>query len=135
MIVFFNGSVMRGEPLHGNLSGTTFLREAETIKAYRLFSLGNDSYPGMIHIGPFPWAISVPGELYEVPPDRLQAILDGEPPHLYLGEVKLSTGETVRGMLCEENQARRYPEISRFGGWRNYLKSLKQPERLPERLR
>ena len=131
MIIFFNGSVMRGEPLHGNLAGTAFLREAETIPEYRLFALGSDAYPGMIHMGPFPRAISVPGELYEVPPERLKAILDSEPPYLYLGEVKLSTGETVRGMLCEEEKARRHPEISRFGGWRNYLKSLKKKTERP----
>lgn len=126
MIIFFNGSVMRGEPLHGNLAGTTFLREAQTAAEYRLFSLGGDTYPGMIHVGPVAGAISVPGELYEVPPDRLQAILDGEPPHLYLGEVKLANGEKVQGMLCEEEKAPHYPEITHFGGWRNYLKLLKK---------
>lgn len=126
MIIFFNGSVMRGEPLHGNLAGTTFLREDQTARAYRLFSLGGDTYPGMIRIGPVPGAISVPGELYEVPPDRLQAILDGEPPFLYLGEVELISGEIVKGILCEEDKARLHPEISSFGGWRKYRRCLKE---------
>lgn len=126
MTVFFNGSVMRGEPLHDNLAGTTFLKEARTAAAYRLFSLGNDTYPGMIRIGPVPGAVSVPGELYEVSEDQLRKILDGEPPFLYLGDVELSTGEIVKGMLCQEDKARLHPEISCFGGWRNYLKYLKE---------
>jgi len=126
MIIFFNGSVMRGEPLHGNLEGTLFLREAQTAPEYRLFSLGNDTYPGMIYVGPVHGAISVPGELYEVPPDRLQRVLEGEPPFLYLGEVFLVNGEEVQGMLCEEDNACLYPEITHFGGWRTYLRLLRK---------
>lgn len=126
MIVFFNGSVMRGEPLHGNLAGTLFLSEAQTAPEYRLYSLGNDTYPGMVYVGPIKGAISAPGELYDVPENRLQAILDGEPPHLYLGEVTLADGQKVQGMLCEADKARLYPDITHFGGWRNYLKFLKK---------
>lgn len=123
MEIFVNGTLMRGLPLHSNLEGCRFVREDRTEPEYLLHALGEGSYPGMIHVGRRSGAIEVPGEVYEVPDDRLEAILAQEPPHLYLGPVYLRGDRTVQGILCEREAALRAPSISSFGGWRQYIAS------------
>ncbi len=118
--VFFNGTVMRGQPAHENIEGAIFLHDAATAPEYELHSI-DDSYPGMFHVGE--GGVSVAGELYEVGDEVLPGILETEPPHLYMGDVLLSTGERVQGMLCPEEVARSKPDISEYRDWREYLKS------------
>jgi len=121
MEIFVNGTLMRGLALHANLGGCRFVREDETVEEYALYALGNGSYPGMIHVGGSAGAIRVPGEVYDVPEERLAELLEKEPPHLYLGSVRLASGCTLQGILCEEAAARSAFPISAFGGWRRYI--------------
>ena len=48
MHLFANGTLMRGEVLHQNLSACTFLKAISTAANYRLFLLGGGTYPGMV---------------------------------------------------------------------------------------
>ena len=109
---------MRGQPAHTNIAGAIFLREASTAPEYRLHSI-DDAYPGMFHVEE--GGVSVPGELYEVGDEVLPGILESEPLHLYMGHVLLDSGEWVRGMLCPEEVAGNKPDISGYGGWREYV--------------
>lgn len=109
---------MRGQPAHDNIAGAVFLRPAATALEYRLHSI-DDSYPGMFHVGES--GVSVAGELYEAGDEVLSDILDTEPPHLYMGDVLLDSGEWVKGMLCPEEVARAKPDISDYGDWREYM--------------
>lgn len=118
--MFFNGTVMRGQPAHGNIEGAVFLRDASTAPEYELHSI-DDAYPGMFRVGK--GGVSVAGELYEVGDDVLPGILDSEPPYLYMGDVTLDSGEQVKGMLCPEEVAKTKPDISGYGDWRKYLAS------------
>ena len=111
---------MRGQPAHDNIAGAVFLHEASTAPEYRIHSM-DDAYPGMYHVEE--GGVSVPGELYEVGDDVLPAILESEPPHLYMGPVLLVSGEWVQGMLCPEEVAGSKPDISGCGGWRGYVNS------------
>ena len=45
--LFVNGTLMRGEPLHGNLAGAVFRGAARTAPRYRLLSV-RDVHPAMI---------------------------------------------------------------------------------------
>lgn len=120
MELFVNGTLMRGEALHQNLSACQFLRTAQTVPHYRLFLLGDGTYPGMIrasHGGG-----SIAGELYAVPGAQVEAIFAREPPHLYLGDVELEGSIWVPGVLCEEAVAPQYPEITAYGGWQGWRK-------------
>ena len=116
--MFFNGTVMRGEPAHANIAGAVFLRTAATAPEYCIHSI-DDSYPGMFHVDE--GGVSVAGELYEAAGEVLSDILETEPPHLYMGDVLLDTGEWVKGMLCPEEVAKSKPDISGYGGWRAYM--------------
>lgn len=116
--VFFNGTVMRGQPAHDNIAGAVFLREATTAPEYRIHSI-DDAYPGMFHVGE--GGVSVAGELYEVGHEVLPGILETEPPHLCMGDVLLDSGEWVKGMLCPEEVAKSKRDISGYGSWKSYV--------------
>jgi gamma-glutamylcyclotransferase (GGCT)/AIG2-like uncharacterized protein YtfP len=117
--LFVNGTLMRGEPLHGNLAGATFIGPARTAPRYRLFTV-RDRHPAMIPAGAG-LGVSVSGELYELDLAQLQHVLDHEPPGLGLGVIELEEGIRTLGILWT---APGMPElaidISSYGGWRAY---------------
>ena len=118
MLLFVNGTLMRGETLHDNLHGCTFLLETCTASGYRLYAMGDGSYPGMVKSAA--GGASISGELYQVPSGLVQVIFEREPPYLYLGKVDLEDGSSVWGVLCEEVAVPDKPEITWFGGWRSW---------------
>jgi allophanate hydrolase len=46
------------------------------------------------------------------------------PAPLGLGSIELADGRRVHGFLCEAHAVADAPDVSRFGGWRDYLASL-----------
>ncbi len=114
-----NGTLMRGLELNPNLLGVgaTFLCEAQTVPAYRLFSIG-DRHPGMYRVGS--GGISVAVEVWSVPAEGLASILIKEPAGLSIGKVSLTSGEEMLGVLAEPILCEGQREISHFGGWRAY---------------
>jgi AGZA family xanthine/uracil permease-like MFS transporter len=120
--VVFNGTVMRGQPAHGNLEGATFVAEVRTAPVYRLYSIG-DRHPAMVRDDIRGAAISA--ELYEVPDKVWPRIRETEPEGLYRGPVELEDGRNVEGMLGEQSLIERPDaiEITEHGGWRVYLAS------------
>lgn len=122
-LIFFNGTVMRGEPDHANLSGADFVAEATTAAGYRLFSIG-DRYPAMVPRRD--GGVAVEGELYRVPASVWPGILEGEPPGLGRDLIELSDGRVVYGIVGSEDLvAEKGSDISAFGGWRTYLRHLR----------
>jgi gamma-glutamylcyclotransferase (GGCT)/AIG2-like uncharacterized protein YtfP len=121
MILFVNGTLMRGLALHGNLAGAEFLGEARTAPRYRLHSIG-DRHPGMYELDE--GGVAVEGELYEMSDEIWRRVEAGEPPGLYRGPVRLSDGRVVDGILFPRALAEgKHPDISAHGGWRAYLAS------------
>jgi gamma-glutamylcyclotransferase (GGCT)/AIG2-like uncharacterized protein YtfP len=119
LVVFVNGTLMRGLELHANLSGATFIGERVTAPRYRLYSIG-DRHPGMFEVGE--GGVAIEGELYAVPPAVWRRVETGEPPGLYLGRVQLADGQEVRGILYPRALAENvHRDISAFGGWRAYM--------------
>ena len=124
MILFVNGTLMRGLALHGNLAGATFLGEASTAPCYRVHSIG-DRHPGMYEVDQ--GGVSVAGEVYEMPEEVWQRVHAGEPPNLYRGPVKLSDGRVVEGILYPRALAEgKHPDISSYGGWRAYRAAVER---------
>jgi gamma-glutamylcyclotransferase (GGCT)/AIG2-like uncharacterized protein YtfP len=58
IVLFVNGTLMRGLALNANLDGAEFLEACETQPRYRLYSIG-DVHPGMFEVAE--GGISVPG--------------------------------------------------------------------------
>lgn len=113
---------MRGLELNDNMlnAGATFVREAETEPAYRLWSIG-DRHPAMIRVKEGGRAIAL--EVWAVPPDGLAQILLQEPPGLCIGKVRLSNGDEVLGVVGEPIICEGEQEITQWGGWRAYCAS------------
>jgi gamma-glutamylcyclotransferase (GGCT)/AIG2-like uncharacterized protein YtfP len=118
VILFVNGTLMRGLALHANLAGAEFLGEVSTAPRYRLHSIA-DRHPGMYEVED--GGVAIAGELYRVPDDVLARVEAGEPPHLYRGPVHLADGRVVDGILYPRALAEgKHPDISAHGGWRAY---------------
>ncbi|HSH93086.1 MAG TPA: hypothetical protein VK968_02995 [Roseimicrobium sp.] len=117
-----NGTLMLGLELNPNMLavGATFLREASTEPAYRIWSI-NDRHPAMVRVGS--GGVSVAVEIWAVPPAGLASILLKEPPGLSIGKAKLSDGSEVLGVLGEPILCEGQKEITQYGGWRAYIAS------------
>jgi gamma-glutamylcyclotransferase (GGCT)/AIG2-like uncharacterized protein YtfP len=122
--VAVNGTLMRGLELNPNMinAGATFVREAATVPAYRLWSI-DDRHPAMIRVAS--GGVSVAVEVWAMQPDGLAQILIQEPPGLCIGKVTLVDGEEVLGVLGEPLLCEGQREITRHGGWRAYIASKK----------
>jgi len=116
-LLFVNGTLMQGLKLHANLAGATFLGEFRTAPRYRVHSIG-DMHPGMYEVES--GGISIPGELYDLPDEVWERVHAGEPPNLYRGPVTMEDGRVVPGILYPRELAQAHPDISEFGGWREY---------------
>ena len=121
-----NGTLMRGLELNANMleAKATFLRDATTAPAYRLWSI-NDRHPAMIRV--VSGGVSIALEVWMVSPEGLAQILMQEPPGLCIGKVTLSDGEEVLGVLGEPMLCEGQREITQYGGWRAYMASRRSP--------
>jgi adenine/guanine/hypoxanthine permease len=123
VVLFVNGTLMRGEPLHGNLAGANFLGPATTAPRYRLFSV-RDVHPAMLRQTSGPGA-AVKGELYRLSMKQLATTLEGEPTGLGIGVVELADMELCLGVCwVSSRMPRKARDISKFGGWREYKRRL-----------
>jgi len=126
VVLFVNGTLMRGLKLHGNLDGAEFLGEFRTAPRYRLYSIA-DVHPGMFEVPAD--GVAVAGELYRMPAQVWARVEAGEPPRLYRGPVELDDGRVVEGILYPRELAEgRHKDISEFGDWRKYMDSLHAAE-------
>lgn len=120
VLLAVNGTLMTGLPLNDNLrhAGATFVREARTAPAYRLWSI-RDRHPAMVRVATGGHAIAV--EVWSVPAAGLAEILLQERPGLSIGKVMLEDGEEVLGVLGEPILCEGMREITEWRGWRAYL--------------
>ena len=118
-----NGTLMRGLALCPNLLnvGATFDKESRTEATYRLWTI-DDNYPAMVKVREGGVAVEV--EVWDVPLVGLGVVLSQEPPGLAIGKVRLADGEEVLGVIGEPLTVEGKKEITEYGGWRAYQKSL-----------
>lgn len=120
--LFVNGTLMSGEELHPNLDGARFRGEGRTAPCYRLFSVA-DRHPAMIRVNT--GGVAVAGEVYEVPLDVLEGVLANEPEGLGIGVVELIEGRRSLGIVWLPREVpSTAQDISEFGDWRSYRRSL-----------
>ena len=104
--------------------GAAFSREVETPADYRLFALPGSSppKPGLLRVGDGAGA-SIKAEVWTLDPAAFGAFVADIPAPLGIGAIRLSDGGSVKGFLVEAEAVKGAEDISRFGGWRAYLKS------------
>jgi allophanate hydrolase len=120
------GAHMSGLPLNKQLSELDGRLESTgtTAASYRLYALpgGGPKRPGLVRVADGGTAIEL--EVWSVPSGKLGAFAKQIPAPLGLGNVALADGSTVLGFLCESYATEGAKDITSFGGWRAYLKSL-----------
>jgi allophanate hydrolase len=117
------GAHLSGMPLNPQLTGrgARLVRTARTCADYRLFDLG-DGRPGLVRVGKADGhGACIELEVWEMPEPRVGSFLAQIPPPLGIGTLELEDGDRVKGFLCESHAIAGRPDISAFGGWRNYV--------------
>jgi carbamate kinase len=123
VLLAVNGTLMRGLKLNQNMAAAnaTFVREAATEPAYRLWSV-DDDHPAMIHVTDDS-GTAVKVEVWAVPRQRLAGLLESEPPDLAIGKVRLDDDSTVLCVVGESAAVQGQRDITEYGGWRAYVEA------------
>jgi allophanate hydrolase len=120
------GAHMSGLPLNRELTdlGGRLERAAKTAPHYRLYALpgGPPHRPGLVRVATDGAAIEL--EVWSLTKGVLGYFVSGIPAPLGIGTIELADGSTVQGFVCESYATASARDITRFGGWRAYLKSL-----------
>ena len=62
--------------------------------------------------------------MWSLSPDAFGAFVARVPPPLCIGKIDLDDGTQASGFLCEPSALMGATDISHFGGWRPFLRSL-----------
>ncbi len=121
------GAHLSGLPLNPQLTdrGAVLRETARTAPHYRLFALPDTTppKPGMLRVGSEGGAIEV--EVWDVPGAEVGAFLALVPAPLGIGQIELEDGRWVHGFVCEAHALQNARDVTRHGGWRAYLASLR----------
>ena len=119
------GAHLRGLPLNGELveRGARLERTARTAAKYRLVALPGTTppKPGLVRDPAAGGAIEV--EVWRMPATSFGSFVAKIASPLGIGSIELDNGDRVQGFLCESWATVGATDITRFGGWRAYLKA------------
>ena len=121
------GAHLTGQPLNGQLTSRRgrLIRTCRTHPDYRFYALKGTTplKPGLVWTPNF----TGPGielEIWALPADTVGSFVEGIPPPLTIGNIRLEDGAFVKGFLAEPAAIPDATDITHFGSWRNYLASL-----------
>jgi allophanate hydrolase len=116
------GAHLRGMPLNHELvsRGARFVASTTTASNYRLFALANTTppKPGLMRSDS---GASIRLELWDMPIAEFGSFVAGVAAPLGIGTVRLADGTDVKGFICESAGLDQAVDITRFGGWADYL--------------
>ena len=119
------GAHMDGLPLNHQLrdAGGYIVRGTYTSASYKLYALpgGPPHRPGLVRVREGGASIAV--EVWAIKSDAFAALAGVVPAPLAIGKVELQDGKRVSGFLCETCGLEEAVDITRFGGWRDYLQN------------
>jgi allophanate hydrolase len=120
------GAHLSGLPLNHELTERHGRLEfaGRTAPHYRLYALpgGPPNRPGLVRVASGGAAVEI--EVWSLAPACFASFVQKIPEPLGIGRVALANGSTVPGFLCEGYVLEHARDITSFGGWRAYLKSL-----------
>ncbi|ACE84694.1 allophanate hydrolase [Cellvibrio japonicus] len=127
------GAHLTGMPLNVQLQErkALFVESTFTASHYRLFALPNTTppKPGLIRTSGADQAVKgaeIIVELWDVPLQHFGSFVALIPAPLGIGTLTLKDGREVKGFICEGAAIEGATEITRLGGWRAYIASLKK---------
>lgn len=119
------GAHLQGLPLNWQLTerGARFVEKTLSATGYRLYALagGPPQRPGMVLDPSSDQAIEI--EIWELPMNEFGSFVAAIPAPLGIGKVKTTDGRELPGFICEASGLAGAEDITRFGGWRNWLAS------------
>ncbi|WP_085933944.1 allophanate hydrolase [Enhydrobacter aerosaccus] len=120
------GAHMSGLPFNNQIVDLKGRLEAvaKTAPLYKLYALPGDPplRPGMVRVSDGGAEIEL--EIWSLPAANFGAFARTISAPLGIGSITLADGRTVQGFLCEAYAAAQARDITSFGGWRAYLKTL-----------
>lgn len=120
------GAHLSGMPLNFQLTqrAAILLEQTTTAPCYRLYALANSQppKPGLVKTEQ---GAAIGVELWEIPLARFGELVAEIPAPLGIGTLLLADGRRVKGFICEPWALQGATDITEFGGWRNYVASLK----------
>ena len=120
------GVHLTGEPLNSQLTkrGARLKKTCRTAPGYRLYALAGTKppKPGLARDAQFQGP-GIEVEVWTMPEDQFGSFVAEVPGPLGIGNVTLDSGQLVKCFICEPYALAGATEITRFGGWRNYLSS------------
>jgi allophanate hydrolase len=123
---------MSGLPLNGELTGRggRWVATTTTSSDYKLYALpgGPPHRPGLVHVETSEQGTAIDVEVWEMPESEFGSLVARIPVPLGIGTITLGSGENVQGFLCEHYAIAQAEDISRYGGWRGYLRREAQLE-------
>ncbi|CAI0968311.1 Glutamyl-tRNA(Gln) amidotransferase subunit A [Serratia quinivorans] len=121
------GAHLSGMPLNFQLTqrAAILLEQTTTAPCYRLYALANTQppKPGLVKTEQ---GAAIRVELWEIPLARFGELVAEIPAPLGIGTLLLADGRRVKGFICEPWALQGATDITEFGGWRNYVASLKE---------
>lgn len=116
------GAHLRGMPLNAQLTTrhAVFVSATRTAPRYRLYALADaqPAKPGLVRHAE---GTAIDVELWDIPLAEVGSFMAQIPAPLSIGTIELSDGQRVKGFLCETIALESAQDISRYGGWREWL--------------
>jgi allophanate hydrolase len=124
------GAHLTGLPLNHELvaQGGVFVRAVGTRPCYRLYALagGPPRRPGLLRV-PDREGASIATEVWSLTDEGFGRFVAAIPSPLCIGTLRLNDGTTPKGFLVEPEGIVGAEDITRYGGWRNYLGAIAAP--------
>ncbi|HEV8148306.1 MAG TPA: allophanate hydrolase [Bryobacteraceae bacterium] len=118
------GAHLSGQPLNWQLTDrrARLMKTTRTAAGYRLYALDGTQppKPGLFRDQGFDGP-GIEVEVWAIPENQFGGFVANVPPPLGIGTAVLQDGESVKCFICEPCAIAGSPEITHFGGWRNYL--------------
>ncbi|MEO7600077.1 MAG: allophanate hydrolase [Opitutus sp.] len=122
------GAHLTGQPLNRELTqrGGHFVRATHTADCYRFYALAGTTprKPGLERVDAGSGGNKIEVEVWALAPAEWANFVAAIPPPLGIGTLQLADGSSVKGFIAEPAALRGATDITTFGGWRAYLKSL-----------
>lgn len=120
------GAHLQGYALNWQLKerGAIFKQATKTAPIYRMYLLvdGSLKRPGLLLDDQEGRAIDI--EIWAVPSSALGSFVNEIAPPLGIGKIKIQDGRWVSGFIAEPYRFKEAEEITQYGGWKDYLKTL-----------
>ena len=118
------GAHLSGMPLNHELRAfaAEFVAASATAPDYRLYELPGiePPKPGLLRV-PDGSGSSIAVEIWALPAEDFGRFTAAVPPPLSIGTIRLADGRMVKGFLVEAQAVASARDISRYGGWRDFV--------------